>query len=266
MSNGCGALDAVDVGEPRSRGAGAGPADHGGASLGQREQVEPTTGELGAEIDGRPGVEWFLVVVGHDDPHGVVPVELVADLREQRVGVAVALQRGVAVGSVHVRGGVGRVELADDQVRSAGDGADELDDRVAVVDVTVRVAPRVGRRYAVGGPVQVGRTGSHHSDEALVAEHRGARAAGGPAGVEEGRDRGAELPGRRQPTGLRHPVGDDAVRPRRHAGDEGRVVGVGGRGHDRTGAARRRTSRARARPTRACARGRRGATAARRPT
>ena len=53
----------------------AGAADHGRAALGEREQVEAAPGELGAEVDRRSVVERLLVVVGHDDPHRVVPVE-----------------------------------------------------------------------------------------------------------------------------------------------------------------------------------------------
>jgi hypothetical protein len=50
-------------------------------------------------------------VVGHDDPHGVVPVDVLAEFGEAGVGLAVDGECGLAVGPVHVRGGVGRVEL-----------------------------------------------------------------------------------------------------------------------------------------------------------
>src|SRR5205085_795219 len=76
-----------------------------------------------------------------------------------------------AVGTVHVTGGVGPVEVADHEVPSVIDARQQPDHHLVVGGIAVGVTGHVVTELSVRRPVLGGAVSGHDADEVLVAEH-----------------------------------------------------------------------------------------------
>ena len=104
---------------------GALTADERRAAFREREELESSARDLRLQVDRLARGDVLLIVIGHQDPDRLVPLDVFAHDREHRIGVAVTGQRAFTVGSEEMRGGVGPVEVTDEQV---GRGVERVDD------------------------------------------------------------------------------------------------------------------------------------------
>jgi len=202
---------AVHIVEPRAVRWIVSPHDRR-AAFGNRDEREARGGGRRIEVDHAVWNDGLLVVITDDDEHGVVPgrAERFHDRCDGRVGRSVRLERAVAVGTEHVCSGVGFVEMADNEVRSSigGQHREQARKHLVIGDVPVPVACDIRGEHAINRPVIVRGTGAHHTDEVLVADDRGRRAACSATGIEDRRHGRADLVRRSRDAIDDDPVGE----------------------------------------------------------
>ena len=148
-------------------------------------------------------------VVRHQDPDRVVPPHVAAHDLEPRVGGPVGGERSLGVGAVHVRGGVGTVELRDHQVGRGVDRHAERRRGVGVVEVAHLVAPEASVPRPPGGGGDPPR--SHPSHRPSAGRRTPPRSCSPRSRTSNSVATSQPLPCRRDPMGRRHPVGHDPV-------------------------------------------------------